>query len=79
MSYIVETVEDFFAKLDRMQQELAKFSQEIDDRSEKIPALLRNFEKAVFDSSENMKLSSKNAVDKAAQNSLTNLRTSTES
>ena len=79
MRYIVETVEDFFAKLDRMQQELAKFSQEIDDRSEKIPALLRNFEKAVFDSSENMKLSSKNAVDKAAQNSLANLRTSIES
>lgn len=79
MRYIVDTVEDFFAKLDRMQQELAKFSQEIDDRSEKIPALLRNFEKAVFDSSENMKLSSKNAVDKAAQNSLANLRTSIES
>ena len=33
MRYIVETVEDFFAKLDRMQQELAKFSQEIDDRN----------------------------------------------
>lgn len=79
MSYIVETVEDFFAKLDRMQQELAKFSQKIDDRSEKIPVLLRNFEKAVFAPSEDMKLSSKNAVDKAAQNSLANLRTSIES
>lgn len=79
MSYIVDTVEYFFAKLDKMQQELAKFSQKIDDRSEKIPALLDNFEKAVFASSEDMKLSSKNAVDKAAQNSLANLRTSIES
>lgn len=79
MSYIVDTVEYFFAKLDKMQQELAKFSQKIDDRSEKIPTLLDNFEKAVFASSEDMKLSSKNAVDKAAQNSLANLRTSIES
>jgi len=79
MSYIVETVEEFFVKLDKMQQELDKFSQEIDDRSEKIPVLLNDFEQAVFASSEAMKLSSKNAVDKAAKKSLDNLRASIES
>lgn len=73
MSYITETVDEFFVKLDKMQDDLAKFSQSLDNRSEKIPALLKNFEGAIF-SGANVKKNSDNAVEKAAQKSLENLR-----
>lgn len=73
MSYITQTVDDFFAKLDKMQGDLAKFSQNLDRRSEQIPALLKNFEQAVF-ASGGKKLSGKNAVTRAAQKSLDNMR-----
>ena len=48
LSYITQTVDEFFFKLDKMQGDLAKFSQSLDNRSEKIPTLLKNFEQAVF-------------------------------
>ena len=73
MSYITETVDEFFAKLDKMQDDLAKFSQTLDNRSEKIPVLLKNFEGAIF-SGANSKSNSDNAVERAAQKSLDNLR-----
>ena len=73
MSYITQTVDDFFVKLDKMQGDLAKFSQSLDDRSEKIPTLLKSFEQTVF-ASGNKKNSGGNAVERAAQKSLDNLR-----
>lgn len=73
MSYITQTVDEFFFKLDKMQGDLAKFSQNLDSRSEKIPTLLKNFERAVF-SSGGQKSSSTNAVERAAQKSLDNMR-----
>lgn len=73
MSYITETVDEFFVKLDKMQDDLAKFSQSLDNRSEKIPALLKNFESAIL-SGVNINTNSDNAVEKAAQKSLENLR-----
>ena len=73
MSYITQTVDDFFVKLDKMQGDLAKFSQNLDRRSEQIPALLKNFEQAVF-ASGNKKLSGDNAVERAAQKSLDNMQ-----
>ena len=73
MSYIVETVDDFFVKLDKMQNDLAKFSQTLDSRSEKIPRLLKNFENAIFSSVKTEKKFGGNAVEKAAQKSIENL------
>ena len=73
MSYITQTVDDFFIKLDKMQGDLAKFSQNLDSRSEKIPMLLKNFELKVF-ATNNKKTSGSNAVERAAQKSLDNLR-----
>lgn len=73
MSYITQTVDDFFVKLDKMQGDLAKFSQNLDRRSEQIPALLKRFEQAVF-ASGGKKTSGGNAVEKAALKSLENMR-----
>lgn len=73
MSYINQTVDEFFAKLDKMQGDLAKFSQNLDSRSEKIPLLLKNFERAIF-ATNNKKITGDNAVERAAQKSLDNLR-----
>ena len=73
MSYITQTVDDFFAKLDKMQGDLAKFSQNLDRRSEQIPALLKNFEQTIFSSSDK-KISGGNAVERAAQKSLDNMQ-----
>ena len=74
MSYITETVDEFFSKLDKMQDDLAKFSQTLDNRSEKIPVLLKNFEGAIFSGANSNKKISDNAVERAAQKSLDNLR-----
>lgn len=73
MSYITQTVDDFFTKLDKMQGDLARFSQNLDNRSEKIPMLLKNFERAIF-ATNNKKVTGDNAVERAAQKSLDNLR-----
>ena len=73
MSCMVQTVEEFFSKLDKMQSDLAKFSQSLDSRSEKIPTLLKNFEQNIFATS-GKKISGGNAVERAAQKSLDNLR-----
>ena len=73
MSYITQTVDEFFSKLDKMQGDLATFSQNLDSRSEKIPTLLKNFELAIFTTSDK-KTSGGNAVERAAQKSLDNLR-----
>ena len=73
MSYITQTVDEFFTKLDKMQGDLARFSQNLDSRSEKIPTLLKNFEQTVF-ATGNKKISGVNAVERAAQKSLDNLR-----
>ena len=73
MSYITQTVDDFFVKLDKMQGDLAKFSQNLDRRSEQIPALLKNFEQTIFSSSDK-KISGGNAVERAAQKSLDNMQ-----
>jgi predicted GTPase len=72
MGYIIQTVDEFFSKLDKMQGDLAKFSQNLDRRSEKIPTLLKNFEQNIF--ADNKKSSGGNAVERAAQKSLDNLR-----
>ena len=72
MNYIVQTVEEFFTKLDKMQGDLAAFSQNLDRRSEQIPTLLKSFEQKIF--AGNKKSSGKNAVELAAQKSLDNLR-----
>lgn len=74
MSYITETVDEFFTKLDKMQDDLTKFSQTLDNRSEKIPVLLKNFESAVFSVANSNKKISDNAVERAAKKSLDNLR-----
>lgn len=74
MNYIVETVEEFFAKLDKMQGDLAKFSQTLDSRSEKIPVLLKNFEDKIFAAKNSTDVAGKNAVEKAAQKSIENMR-----
>ena len=73
MSYITETIDEFFVKLNKMQGDLAAFSQNLDSRSDKIPVLLKNFESAVF-TGDDAKKSATNAVERAAQKSLTNLR-----
>ena len=73
MSYITETVDEFFAKLDKMRGDLAAFSQNLDSRSDKIPALLKNFETAVF-AEKNAEKKSANAVERATQKSLNNIR-----
>ena len=70
MSYITNSVDEFFVKLNKMQSDLAKFSQNLDNRSAQIPALLKNFEKAVFDPSNAAKTSSdSNEVEKAIEKS----------
>lgn len=74
MSYITESTEVFFSKLGKMQKELARFSQNLDARSEKIPVLLEDFETAVFSSGNKTKSRRQNAVEKAAQKSLDHLR-----
>lgn len=73
MNYIVETVDEFFAKLNKMQGDLTKFSQNLDNRSEKIPVLLKNFEDQIFNANTTQKTGT-NAVEKAAQKSLENMR-----
>lgn len=78
MSYIVSTIEDFFSKLDKMQHELAVFSQNLEGRSEKIPSLLQNFENAVFAAEGTVKAKNENAVDKAAQQALNKFRKTVE-
>ncbi len=72
MSYITQTVDEFFIKLDKMQGDLAKFSQNLDRRSDKIPTLLKNFETAIFSTAK--KSSGSNAVERAAQKSLDKIR-----
>ena len=74
MSYITETIDEFFVKLNKMQGDLAAFSQNLDSRSDKIPVLLKNFESAVFKNIGAEKKSAGNEVERAAQKSLTNLR-----
>lgn len=73
MSYITETVDEFFVKLDKMQGDLAAFSQSLDNRSDKIPVLLKNFESAVF-TGDTAQQNATNAVERAAQKSLENMR-----
>ncbi|MBO4400543.1 MAG: hypothetical protein J5809_01710 [Selenomonadaceae bacterium] len=73
MSYITETVDEFFVKLDKMRGDLAAFSQNLDSRSDKIPVLLKNFERAVL-TGNTAKKSATNAVERAAQKSLENMR-----
>lgn len=73
MSYITQTIDEFFIKLDKMQSDLAKFSQNLDRRSEKIPMLLKNFEQNIF-AMNGKSTSGGNAVERAAQKSLDNLR-----
>ena len=73
MSYITETVDEFFVKLDKMRGDLETFSQNLDSRSDKIPVLLKNFETAVFAGS-SAKKSATNEVERAAQKSLENFR-----
>ena len=73
MSYITQTVDEFFAKLDKMQRDLERFSQNLDRRSEQIPSLLKTFEQTVFTAG-NKKISGNNAVERAAQKSLDNMR-----
>ena len=72
MSYITQTIDEFFIKLDKMQGDLAKFSQNLDRRSDKIPTLLKSFETAIFSTAK--KSSGTNAVERAAQKSLDDLR-----
>lgn len=74
MNYIVSTVEEFFGKLDKMQRDLNAFSQSLDSRSDKIPDLLKNFERKVFEPAQLLRGGSKDAVAAAAQKSLDNLR-----
>jgi len=74
LSYITNTIDEFFVKLDKMQSDLEKFSQTLDNRSEKIPVLLKNFETAIFNDNAAKNTSSTNAVEKATQKSLENLR-----
>lgn len=74
MSYIVETVEEFFSKLDKMQNDLAKFSQNLDSRSARIPELLKDFESALFSQMQDKRPAGKNAVELAARKSLDNVR-----
>ncbi len=78
MSYITQTVDEFFIKLDKMQRDLDKFSQNLDRRSEQIPSLLKTFEQTVFTAS-GKKISGNNAVERAAQKSLDNMRAVVES
>lgn len=73
MSYITQTVDEFFSKLDKMQEDLERFSQSLDNRSEKIPTLLKNFEQVVLRAGVK-KNSSDNAVERAAQQSLDSFR-----
>lgn len=79
MNYIATTVEDFFVKLNKMQLELSTFSQELDNRSEKIPVYLKEFENTIFNNSDKMHLSAANAVDRAAQKTLGTLHHAIES
>ncbi|MCR5834078.1 MAG: 50S ribosome-binding GTPase [Selenomonadaceae bacterium] len=77
--YIVQTIEEFFRKLDKMQRDLETFSQTLDKRSEKVPKLLENFEKNVFANFGNTKKTATNAVDQAVTDSLEKLRKVIES
>ena len=74
MNYTVKTIDDFFVKLDKMQVNLAKFSQTLDNRSEQIPILLKNFENAIFTGDSKSADTSGNDVKKATQKSLDALR-----
>lgn len=74
MNYIVNTVEDFFVKLDKMQRDLDAFSQTLDNRSDRIPLLLKNFEDNVFKPAQSIKTEGRDAVAQAAKKSLENLR-----
>ena len=74
LSYITKTVDEFFVKLDKMQTDLAKFSQSLDNRSDQIPTLLKNFETTVFNPTANGKTSGGNAVEQAVKKSLDNIR-----
>ena len=67
MSYITQTIDEFFVKLDKMQHDLAKFSQTLDSRSDKIPFLLKNFRTTVFQSANNTNKTDGNAVERATK------------
>ena len=77
MGYIASTVNEFFEKLDKMQRELTLFSQNLDNRSEKIPKLLENFEQTVF-SLADAPTGEENAVEQAAKKSLEKLKLTVE-
>ena len=77
MGYIASTVNEFFEKLDKMQQELTRFSQNLDNRSEKIPKLLENFEQTVISLAE-APTGEENAVEQAAKKSLEKLKLTVE-
>ena len=77
MGYIASTVNEFFEKLDKMQRELTLFSQNLDNRSEKIPKLLENFEQIVF-SLADAPTGEENAVEQAAKKSLEKLKLTVE-
>ena len=74
MSYITQTIDEFFVKLDKMQNDLTKFSQTLDNRSDKIPILLKNFKTAVLQSTNNENNPNSNAVEREIQKSLENFR-----
>lgn len=78
MSYIVNTVEEFFGKLDKMQKELSNFSQSLEGRSEKIPALMQKFENAVFSLEGKLDRASGNNVDKALMKAFEHIKNQIE-
>ena len=77
MNYIVDTIEKFFAQLDKMRRDLEPFSMQLDNRSAQIEPLLGNFKQRIFalkGSSTNASRSgNQNAVEAAAQKSFENL------
>ena len=76
MNYIVETIEEFFAKLDKLRRDLEPFSIQFDNRSAKIYPLLDNFKQKIFASKGAATVGKRNlnAVEQAAQRSLENIR-----
>ena len=75
MNYIVGTVEEFMSKLDKLKEKLAPFSQEIDQRSDQIPALLDNFKRRVLEpTARSAKTDEHDEVAQAINKSLENLK-----
>ena len=74
MNYVVNTIEDFFVKLDKMQRDLDAFSQTLDNRSDRIPLLLKKFKSNVFNPAQSIKIEGRDAVAQAAKKSLENIR-----